>query len=970
MAIIDLGKIKPINRGTWSNSTTYAVDDFVLYGKHSFISKVDSNLNNIPYNQDTGTLDSTNWDFLARGSEIDHKGEWDAATSYTLNDVVRQKESSFICTNAPALNQDPFDDATQTLNSSYWAFFANGNRLVHQGDWDVATPYILHDLVTHGKHTFRCVLAHTGEDPYNESTSTLNSTYWTWFAQGTAQADWNATEGDSQILNKPVVKFGGALRHSRAVHGDYTYRNMGVVMNDGTFRTWGADSSYCNGRGDNNSTMYSPSGNGCQGYIEQLYVNYNSMCALDNRGRAYGWGYQGHYAYPFNTSSNYPMPREIKLSYTTGHNYDRYPLNGQRYRIYEIGQCGYDGSGTNYFALYCTYDQDNKTDEFPLGRPEVWASGHQTYGQLGVGNTNTYQNGVGPISQFSGKKIKQICIGGSYYGHPFLITDKSTNHRGGELWGWGYNGYGQVGTGSTNNTYQPAMKNGTAGLPDAPVKYVWTTNQGSYGNTFCIMEDQGAINGSGGTPRSGWSNAGDGSMWYCGHNNYGQAGDGGASQRNSWSKSYSGHWAGQYAKWDHVLCAEGNYCWSIAIDAWGGHWTTGYNGNGQLGIGNSSTRYSWGTTNSSNSEGVPCPSAIDDLSDKLHHSTSSGSFQAGEIITGSTSGAKAWAWSIPNAQSTSITFIKYQSTNTIVGGRSDLVEPIYTGEQCTDQNQTGTFLPGETITGSISGATATLIEETSLTKVVTVNGSNQFVIDGSTQPTMELREQYTWTFDVSDSSNTGHVLSFSNISNGTHASGYEWQEGVSRSGTPGQAGATVTWKVPKGMNWSMYYYCPNHSSAGSSINTPQYPFHIGYARDHRTRAITMAGGNSSSRLGGFIQDEPKDDGTSQWDAGEGGQYFTMGYSGSGGMSGNGSNSTGSTYHGVSGTQVGNSYYPMPTGGSDTIAVRIFGYDGENTGVIITSKGQVFTWGYSGSHATGQGYDSGQTSFYRPGLLKF
>ena len=88
------------------------------------------------------------------------------------------------------------------------------------------------------------------------------------------------------------------------------------------------------------------------------------------------------------------------------------------------------------------------------------------------------------------------------------------------------------------------------------------------------------------------------------------------------------------------------------------------------------------------------------------------------------------------------------------------------------------------------------------------------------------------------------------------------------------------------------------------------------------------------------------------------------------MSGNGSNSTGSIYNGISGTQVGNSYYPMPTGGSDTIAVRIYGYDGENTGVIITSKGQVLTWGYSSSGATGQGYDSTQTAFYRPGLLKF
>ena len=744
MAIIDLGKIKPINRGTWSNSTTYAVDDFVLHGKHSFISKVDNNLNNSPYDQDTSTLDSTNWDFLARGSEIDHKGAWDASTTYTKNDVVRHANASFICISAPALNQDPYNEATATLNSTYWAFFADGNRLSHKGNWVNTTAYVIDDLVTHGKHTFRAVTASTGEDPYNELTSTLNSTYWDWFAQGTAQADWNATEGDSQILNKPVVKFGGALRHPRHVSDDNTYRMCAVVMNDGTFRSWGSDTSYNHGRGDNNSTMYSPSGNGCAGYIEQLYVTYGSMAALDNRGRAYGWGYQGYYCHPFNTGSNYPMPREIKLPYTTGNNYHLYPVNGQRYRIYEIGYVGYDGN-TSYFALYFTYDQDVKTDEFPLGRPEMWASGHNGRYQLGTGNTSTYQNGVGPIAALSGKKIKQVCIGGSYYGHTFVVTDKSENHRGGELWAWGYNGYGQVGTGSTNNVASPSLRNGVAGLPDAPVKYVWSTNYGSYGNTFAVMEDQGAINGVAGTgtARAGWTNPGDGGMFYCGHNNYGQAGDGGASQRNSWSRSSSGHWAGSKAKWDHVLCASGNYCCSIAIDAWGGLWTTGYNGNGSLGSSNSSTRYSWGYTVNQHSEGVSNPAGVSALQDKITHSTTSGgtAFSAGEIVTGSTSGAKGWVKSVNSATEIDIQQISYQKTNTVVDGRSDNPVPYFSGEQCTDQNQTGNFVPGETITGDTSGASQTIVEETSLTKVVTVNGSNQFVIDGSTQPTITLREQ-------------------------------------------------------------------------------------------------------------------------------------------------------------------------------------------------------------------------------------
>ena len=38
MATINLGRIKPVNKGTWSNSTTYAVDDFVQYTDNGVLS--------------------------------------------------------------------------------------------------------------------------------------------------------------------------------------------------------------------------------------------------------------------------------------------------------------------------------------------------------------------------------------------------------------------------------------------------------------------------------------------------------------------------------------------------------------------------------------------------------------------------------------------------------------------------------------------------------------------------------------------------------------------------------------------------------------------------------------------------------------------------------------------------------------------------------------------------------------------
>ena len=43
--------------------------------------------------------------------------------------------------------------------------------------------------------------------------------------------------------------------------------------------------------------------------------------------------------------------------------------------------------------------------------------------------------------------------------------------------------------------------------------------------------------------------------------------------------------------------------------------------------------------------------------------------------------------------------------------------------------------------------------------LVTVAGGN-FVIDGSTKPALTLYKGFTYTFDVSDSSNATHVLAF------------------------------------------------------------------------------------------------------------------------------------------------------------------------------------------------------------------
>ena len=95
---------------------------------------------------------------------------------------------------------------------------------------------------------------------------------------------------------------------------------------------------------------------------------------------------------------------------------------------------------------------------------------------------------------------------------------------------------------------------------------------------------------------------------------------------------------------------------------------------------------------------------------------------------------------------------------------------------------------------------------------------NRYYIDGVLQETVNLAEGFTYKFDVSNGSVSGHPFKFSTTSNGTHGGGSEYTTGVTTSGNPGDNGAYVQIVVAASAP-QLYYYCQYHSGMGGQANT-------------------------------------------------------------------------------------------------------------------------------------------------------
>ena len=138
--------------GDWQSSTVYYLGDIVLYDGNLYVC------NNIH----TSTLfedNKVNWSTF-----IDHikfVGNWSSSTSYGRGAVVKYGGKAYKCVNAH-LSSTSLED-----NQSDWQLFFDG--IEYRGEWQSATLYRENDLVRYGGTIFKCFLTHTSGAVFSDN---------------------------------------------------------------------------------------------------------------------------------------------------------------------------------------------------------------------------------------------------------------------------------------------------------------------------------------------------------------------------------------------------------------------------------------------------------------------------------------------------------------------------------------------------------------------------------------------------------------------------------------------------------------------------------------------------------------------------------------------------------------------------------------------------------------------------------
>ena len=284
--------------------------------------------------------------------------------------------------------------------------------------------------------------------------------------------------------------------------------------------------------------------------------------ALFNNGEIYHWGYGGHGQNGDASTSNRGYPTRPGGTYQEiyqASNTSTHTLKDTRIKRIYITNWGGDNN-TNTHSVYAL-DTNG----------ELWAWGYNGYGQLGQNNTTnlTRPTKINKTTYFNGNKIDAFWTAGAGYAFCFALDVT------GKLYTWGYNGYGVLGQGNTTNLSVPTQiptivwDNGAAN--PGKIKKLLVDSQQSY-QRCAILTEKGKI-------------------YWCGRNEYGWAMMGNTTDVSTFTIMSNGPGSGTYSDCQNMwFTGNGRYASFWTKDSTDSIKCCGYNGNYELGIGNSTNQ--------------------------------------------------------------------------------------------------------------------------------------------------------------------------------------------------------------------------------------------------------------------------------------------------------------------------------------------------------------------------------------------
>ena len=190
-------------------------------------------------------------------------------------------------------------------------------------------------------------------------------------------------------------------------------------------------------------------------------------------------------------------------------------------------------------------------------------------------------------------------------------------------------------------------------------------------------------------------------------------------------------------------------------------------------------------------------------------STSTSTTTTEEPTTTSTSTSSTTSTTTQPGETSTTTTSSTSTTTTEAPTTTTTTEASTTTTTSTSTSTTSTSTTS-TSTSTTSTSTTTTTTAAPTTYTVTANGSSNYVINGSSNATLNLIEGQTYTFDVNASGHPFYIKTTS--STGT---GNAYNSGVTNNGT---ANGTITFVVPSGAPSTLYYNCQFHIGMAGTIN--------------------------------------------------------------------------------------------------------------------------------------------------------